>query len=260
MNCKICNHGMARAFQAKVLRKHDVSYFHCVNCGLLQTEEPYWLEEAYGSAIADADTGLVQRNLYLSKILSTILYFAFDRDGKYLDVAGGYGMLTRLMRDTGFDFYWSDKYCENVLARGFEAEPGAAFTAMTAFEVMEHVPDPLGFVTECMAQSGSRTLIFSTELFEGAPPKPEEWWYYTFETGQHITFYQRRSLQAIAQKLGLHCYSNGLVHAFSDRKINGMVYRLLSSPVFARVLSLAPKFSMQSKTMTDHLDMIGRHR
>ncbi len=258
-NCTICNHSMTSAFNAKILGKYDVAYFHCANCGLLQTEEPYWLDEAYNSAIADADTGLVQRNLFLSKMLSSLLYFAFDRDGRYLDAAGGYGMLTRLMRDTGFDFYWSDKYCENVLARGFEAQPETVFTAVTAFEVMEHVPDPLAFVAECMAQSKSRTLIFSTELYKGPPPQPGSWWYYTFGTGQHITFYQRRTLQAIAQKLGLHCYSNGLIHAFSDKKTTQLGFRLLTSPVFGRVLSLAPKLTMKSKTMADHLDMIGRH-
>jgi hypothetical protein len=248
------------AFQAKILKKYDVGYYHCSNCGLLQTEEPYWLEEAYGNAIADADTGLVQRNLYLSKLLSSLLYFAFDPKGKYVDVAGGYGMLTRLMRDAGFDFYWSDKYCENLLARGFEADAGMPYTAITAFEVMEHVPDPLSFVAESMAQNKSRTMIFSTELFEGVPPKPESWWYYTFETGQHISFFQRKTLQAIARKLGLHCYSSGFLHMFTDKKINALGYRLMANPVSGRALSLVPKLSMESKTMTDHLDMMGRTR
>jgi len=36
--------------------------------------------------------------------------------------------------------------------------------------------------------------IFTTELFEGTPPAPSHWWYYSFETGQHIAFFQRRAL------------------------------------------------------------------
>lgn len=260
MHCKICNASIKHAFDAHLLGKYHVDYFYCASCGFLQTEEPYWLGEAYSSAIATADTGLVQRNLYLSKILSVLLFFMFDRDGKYLDVAGGYGMLTRLMRDAGFDFYWTDKYCENLLARGFEAAEGSTFTAVTAFEVLEHVPDPLVFISETMSQAKSRTMIFSTELFEGAPPKPESWWYYALETGQHISFYQRRTLQVIAEKLGLNCCSNGSIHLLTDKKINSARFRMLTNPRNFRLLSLGPKHFMASKTMSDHLDVLRQSR
>ena len=73
-----------------------------------------------------ADTGLVMRNLDIAKKLATLLYFGFDPRARYVDVAGGYGMLTRLMRDDGFDFHWDDKFCANLLARGFEADTGPA--------------------------------------------------------------------------------------------------------------------------------------
>ena len=121
-NCPICTSTLRFAFNAKVLKKYEISYWQRPKCELLKTEKPYWLDEAYQNAIIDGDTGLVQRNNSIAKKLSGILYFVFNKNAAYLDVAGGYGMLTRLMRDYGFHFYWTDPYCQNILARGFEVE------------------------------------------------------------------------------------------------------------------------------------------
>ena len=253
--CPICRSTVSYAFSATLLRKYNVAFYNCTQCGFLKTETPYWLEEAYGCAIADADTGLVQRNLCLSKIMTTLLFFLFDRKGKYLDIAGGYGMLTRLMRDVGFNYYWDDKYCENFLARGFKADLETAFTAITAFEVMEHVVDPLSFLSESMAQAKTKTIFFSTLLFEGSPPEPGSWWYYTHETGQHISFYQKRTLCVLAKKLGLNLYSNRSIHLLTNKKINSFHYRFLSHPYISFVLSILCNSVMPSKTFSDHLKL-----
>ena len=118
--CPICDSGRREIFTAEILHQYKIKYFFCDNCGFLQTEEPFWLNEAYSNAIADTDTGIVARNLSISKKLTCILYFLFNKEGKYLDVAGGYGLLTRMMRDIGFNFYWQDVYCQNIFAEGFE--------------------------------------------------------------------------------------------------------------------------------------------
>lgn len=250
--CSICAGDVALCFKAEVLQKYIVGYFFCAKCGFLQTENPHWLDEAYGTAIVDADTGLVQRNLSNSRILICLLYFLFGKDGKYLDLAGGYGMLTRLMRDYGFDFYWSDKFAENILAKGFELETTTPpFTAITAFEVLEHVYDPVAFLRVSLSESKARTIIFSTELFCGKPPAPEKWWYYSFQTGQHITFYQRRTLEYIAEKLSLFLYSNGGIHMLTDKKINPRFFDVLSGR-YSVLLCAYARRRMQSKTFSDH--------
>jgi hypothetical protein len=259
MLCKICGAPAQLYFTRTVLNRHEVSYFYCASCGFLQTEEPYWLDEAYQNAIANTDTGLVYRNELFSRLASVLFFYTLPRDGKFVDAGGGYGMFVRLMRDIGFDFYWTDIFCQNLLARGFEADTTKPpFVAVTAFEVMEHTPTPMQFIRDTMNRYGSRTLLFSTETFEGEPPAPDAWWYYSFATGQHISFYQRRTLKAIATQLGLHCYSKGMLHMITDRKIHPLVFRLLTTQRVASLLSFVVRRSMRGRMMTDHEVIMAR--
>src|ERR1700721_2998341 len=62
--CKICEKRSVYFGETEVLRKYCVRYFRCESCGFMQTEAPYWLEEAYSSAIAKQDVGAMERNLY----------------------------------------------------------------------------------------------------------------------------------------------------------------------------------------------------
>lgn len=251
-HCPICGGAFNFQFTAEILNRHRVKYFQCEECGLLQTEKPYWLDEAYDEAIAKTDTGLFRRNLSISMRLASLLYFLIDRKGKYVDAAGGHGLLTRMMRDIGFDFYWSDKHGANLLARGFEAgETAPPFTAVTAFEVMEHVHDPLSFVRDLLNQHQTRTIIFSTTLFDGAPPQPGQWWYYALETGQHISFFQRRTLQAIADALDLRLLSHGWMHMLTDRATHPIAFSLLSGKL-GIALSYYVKINMSTRTTSDH--------
>jgi hypothetical protein len=155
----------------------------------------------------------------------TWLLDLFRIEGKGLDLGGGYGLFTRLMRDAGFDYYTTDLYCKNLFAIGFEPSPGFQASVLTAFEVMEHIRDPYRFVSEAFAAYGCRTLIFST-LCYGAKIPDRDWWYWSFLGGQHITFYSENSLALLAKKLGCEFHRiREELYVITDRPL-GQIERL----------------------------------
>lgn len=221
MNCKICQSPSQPLFNTKVLKKYDVQYYKCTSCSFIQTEKPYWLEEAYGSAITKLDVGLIYRNLELSKTLERILLQKhFNPNGKFIDYGGGYGMYVRLMRDKGFDFYRQDNYCENIFAEYFDIDDLQStekFELLTSFEVFEHLANPEDEIKTMLTLSDS--IFFSTELQPGnSPAQPEDWWYFVPETGQHIAFYTVKALQHLADHFSLNFYTNGVnLHLFTKK-------------------------------------------
>ena len=137
MKCNICDSPTNTFSAARVLKKYNVEYFQCSNCGFVQTEEPYWLDEAYSEAIASSDVGMLSRSTMFSTAANNIIFNLFDHSAKFLDYGGGYGVFVRMMRDLGFYFFWHDKYCQNIFAQGFEADENSSYSyeLVTAFEV-----------------------------------------------------------------------------------------------------------------------------
>lgn len=214
-------------FEAVVRYQYLAKYRFCEQCKFLFIETPQWLDEAYKDPINISDTGILARNLMLSKITSVLSYFFFDKKGKFLDYAGGYGIFTRLMRDAGFDFYWCDPCSPNLMARGFEIPEGVSnFELLTCFEVLEHLVEPLKEIEKMFHFSDN--ILFTTSLLPDKIPAPTDWFYYGLEHGQHISFYSFTTLQFIAKKLDYHLYSNGTnIHLFTKHTLNPMYFKLL---------------------------------
>lgn len=254
MKCKICNSTQRRLFCETILAKYNVEYFYCESCGFLQTEKPYWLSEAYSNAISCADTGLVKRNLEISRNLSILLYCLFGKSGHYIDFAGGTGLLVRLMRDIGFDFYWKDAYCQNIHAIGFDLKNNhTEYNAITAFELLEHLENPIETISEIMRTFNPKAIIFSTQTF--TPPPPRNWWYYSFETGQHISFYQQKTLRKIAEKISLQYCQVSQLHIMTKKSLSFILPSILIKYFSFPTISILRR-KLQSKTLFDHKTML----
>jgi len=255
--CAVCKDKMQPVFVLRILQKHNVQCFHCSSCGFVRTEKPYWLNEAYSSAIAMTDTGIMERNMVIANKLACLLFYCLEPNGTYLDVGGGYGILTRLMRDYGFDYYWEDKHCQNLVARGFEAANASLpFVSMSAFEVIEHTEDPVAFVAELMERHCCRTLVFTTETYSSRTGPRSDWWYLSPATGQHISFFECRTLACIASRLHLAFHSYAGLHLFTDKSLrNRWVLRLPGLGRQSGPLGVIVKRRMGSRVWADHMAM-----
>lgn len=259
VTCPISGVEMEPVFSARILNKYNIQYFYSEKSGLLQTEHPYWINEAYSDAIALTDTGILRRNILHTLLSMPILNILANNDSKLVDIGGGYGIFTRLLRDIGYDCYSYDKYCDGVLAKGFEVKQDLSADVLFAFEVFEHIENPMDFINESFTRFSCKTMIFSTQTFQ-YPIPDKDWDYYSFETGQHITFYQKKTLSILARKNHCEYYSlgNGF-HLFTDRKITKFQQWLLSKRRLNILYAfyLIFKHRKFSKTLLDSYEMKG---
>lgn len=240
MLCKICENKTEFFSEARILFKYDIKYFKCSVCGFIQTEEPYWLSEAYSDAINHSDIGLLKRNSDLVSPTANVISKYFDKSKKFIDYGAGYGVFVRMMRDKGFDFYWQDKFCENFYAKDFICEENFKYELLTAYEVFEHLPEPVKELETMLKYSDN--ILFSTYLIPENYPKPDEWWYYATDHGQHVSLYSKKSLETLAKKFDKNFYTNGKnIHIITNKKLNNFYFKLLTFPYSSNIFSVFSK-------------------
>ena len=197
MICPNCNSNSVKKIRkVNVTKEKKETYLcHCNCCDYLYLENPNWLEIAYKNKFY-GDTGYVYRNYNLVK-KSLILFriwklFTQKIFPKACDIGAGIGLYARLMRDNGYNFYGSDQYSEMLLIQPFIDE-NSEYKIKTSFEVVEHLPSLPVFLKTKIKKVD--LFLFSTELRKVADIPDNEWWYYSFQVGQHIGFHSKKSLK-----------------------------------------------------------------
>jgi len=215
----------------------------------MQTEEPHWLAESYASAINEIDLGPVNRAITGSKLIEGVILSTFDKAARFVDYGAGYGVLVRLMRDRGFNFYWHDIYCQNLFAKHFVAEPGSTFELLTAFEVFEHLVDPLTEIKSMLKYSNN--LLFTTLLVPERAQTVADWWYFAPEHGQHVSFYTVEALQVVAKIFNLHLCTDGIgTHLLSRKPVSNRLFRFfVRQNLASRIARQLLRIRMQKKSL-----------
>jgi len=216
--CRICATAIEHPIFSAELLGRLVNYFECSSCSYVQTETPDWLDEAYVEVINDCDTGIMLRNQICSIMVLGTLSAIDKPNERVVDCAGGYGILTRLLRDKGVDALWSDPYCENLVANGFEyADESAAL--VTAFEAFEHFVHPMKEMWRLFQIAPN--LLISTDIIPEPTPEPDSWWYYGLSHGQHVGFMRIKTLQFLATHFEKHLVTDGRsFHLFTDEPLS----------------------------------------
>lgn len=235
MRCKLCNGDTIKMFDLMILDKYKGEYIRCTDCGSLQIRDAFWIEEAYCSGnLSSLDYGVMQRNLdnfcivyFFSKIFSV---------NKILDVGGGTGILTRLLRDYGFDTYFYDRHVTHSVAPSFNTAIIIDSDLRLAFEVLEHFINPAQDLN-ILFDKNPKFIITSTELYVN---QSSDWPYLVPQSGQHIFFYSKKAMEFIALKHGYKYLNVGGYGLFFKKNKNIFLVKLvfILSLVFKRPLRL----------------------
>jgi hypothetical protein len=269
-HCMIC--GNANQFtttKATILSTFPTSLVHCQICDFEWFSGANdWLDKAYQNPIADTDTGIVRRNMELHPILSS-LFMLGASTSKFLDWGSGSGLLIRMLRDDGLDCIGFEPFTEPVLAPGFTYKQEhvirskGPFHCVIAIEVVEHLLSPVEFFQSALSLAD--TIIFTTELTD-SKAQGEDWWYYSKDTGQHISFYSRKSLKLIATSFGAsyqHTRGQSL-HMITRDQRQAKIFKLACGNHRSKLIYMAIKtwqrLSRRPKSliMQDHFDAKNR--
>jgi len=195
LRCRLCDGALLYKFKLRLLEKYDATYFECEQCHSLQTEPPYWLDEAYGNKnLSNLDTGAVQRNIH--NLAASYAISKLFKVKNVLDIGGGDGLLCRMLRDYDINCYVKDKYATPTYAQGFTDQDFDVPDLIVAFEILEHFPNPKSDLEEIFKYNAN-VLLLSTSVYGS---EKEDWWYLAPESGQHVFFYSIYALKKIAEK------------------------------------------------------------
>ena len=199
----------------------SIEYHFCDNCGFCFAPEfRNWSFADFERLIYNKDYEVIDPDYKFSRPIANADFLS-EQFGthinkiRHLDYGGGSGLLSDTLCQRG----WKSHSYDPFVDRGKNPEELGVFDLVTAFEVVEHVPDPVHlFDTLKKLCKPDGLILFSTLLSDGhiARSKQLDWWYASPRNG-HISLLSQKSLGLLVSQRGLHSvsFSSNLHAAFS---------------------------------------------
>lgn len=222
--CPVC----AATARDPVQRASPLGLARCQSCGLHYTSPRYDPDNQtrfYVSAYNDAWLAHYERNLApgLHRLYRAGLERLGPPVGKLLDLGAGTGDFVNLARAAGWDAQGLEPHPEMaararqaglpVAATGWDTAAFAdgEFAAITMWDVLEHLADPVGALRQTAAwlRPGGRLLLrvpdFSSWLAPGPAPFAAAYrrWLYPLDLNQHLSHFTPADLERLLAAAGL---------------------------------------------------------
>ncbi len=185
-----------------------VIYWRCSQCRFIFTAffdrftPSLWSRHVYNDQyhVVDGEFAEIRPSLDAKAVQS---YFPDLKDTAIgLDFGGGHGRTAQLLRDSGWTYDCHDPFGVDEL----QPERIGRYNLCTAFEVLEHLPDPVASLRTLLtnATPGPLILLVGTAVTDGSVSEATRLaWSYAGPRNGHISLFSRRSLEVLADQLGL---------------------------------------------------------
>lgn len=215
VQCPICQEAANSALQLRIHNKRSEPLFRCSKCSFYFFPKLDWLEQSFSEELNELDLGSVSRCLLVADFVSAV-FAPRHCDYRILDWGGGDGLLTRLLRDRGINCKWFDPYVKPRFVGDALYQSKSHVDVTVVSEVFLHLTDPVSTLRSLLSDSD---VVVATAV---VPPKKlnSEWWYLMPDTGQHVSFYPKSALRALARQTNSHLCTDGrFFHVFSHGRL-----------------------------------------
>lgn len=188
-------------------------YWRCTVCGLVATypmRSQKEIEELYHEDIEHFDPYIAQIEVhrkYFQRKLEEIRGMANVKT--LLDIGCAMGVLLEEAGKQRIDAYGVDvsedavAYCKKKGLKADTSYPKKHFDAITAFEVLEHEPNPLGMLRRIhkLLNNGG-IVVLTTPNYSGFWRKIMGKHWVSFRHPEHVTFWSPTALKVLMEKAG----------------------------------------------------------